>query len=130
MAKKSFIGAIAEKTDLKEKSGIKGVFSSTEAIITPELITEITPSKIEFIEENLQELRQSFIVLTEDFETLKDFVYFKKSTLDPLYSQKEALHEAFQLLFSKEENIPTRPEKDKKQERIRNANIRKKRAKK
>jgi len=130
MAKKSFIGAIAEKTDLKEKSGIKGVFSSTEEVDSAEQKIEIPIVEIIPEEESLQELRQSFIVLSEDFEKLKDFVYFKKSTLDPLYSQKEALHEALQLLFSKEENIPARPEKVKKQERLRNANIRKKRAKK
>jgi hypothetical protein len=129
MAKKSFIGAIAEKTDLREKTGIKGVFSSTEE--TPiSTGPEIPLLQVELQEKPIDELRQSFIVLTEDFEKLKDFVYFKKSTEDPLYSQKEALHMALQLLFAKEESIPERPEKVKKQERRRNANIRKKRAKK
>lgn len=128
MAKKSFIGAIAEKTDLKEKSGIKAVFSSTEVTKTSDRIIVNTPVPIEQEEENPQEIRQSFIVMCDDFEKLKDFVYYKKSTMDPLYSQKEALHIAFQMLFATEENIPERPEKVKKIERLRNANIRKKRA--
>jgi len=128
MAKKSFIGAIAQKTDLKEKSGIKAVFSSTEALHTPEKIKFNTPVLLEQEEESPSEIRQSFIVSSNDFDKLKDFVYYKKSTMDPLYSQKEALHIAFEMLFATEENIPVRPEKVKKQERLRNASIRRKRA--
>jgi hypothetical protein len=128
MARKSFTKAISEKTALKEKSGISAVFSSSEVVVTPNLKISEHHSQVE-MEENIQEeLRQSFIVLYEDLEKLKDFVYFKKMNQDPFYSQKEALHSAFQLLFATEEAISERPEKVKKQERLRNANIRRKRA--
>ena len=128
MAKKSFIGAISEKTTLKEKSGINAIFSSSEEITPSPIKISDLHSHVDLEEELHNELRQSFIVISDDLEKLKDFVYFKKTMQDPLYSQKEALHVALQLLFSTEVNIPSRPEKVKKQERLRNANIRRKRA--
>ncbi len=125
MAKKSFKDAIADKTDLIGKSGIKGMFSSTETDPEP-------PKNIDVLvaEENVpEETRQSFIVLESDMERLKDFVFHKKSTMDPLFSQKEAMHQALQLLFEKEGTFPERPDRVKKQERLRNASLRRKRAK-
>lgn len=122
MAKKSFKDAIADKTDLKGKSGIKGMFSPTE--------DNDQSIQILAAEETVpEETRQSFVVFESDMEKLKDYVYHKKLTVDPLFSQKEALHQALQLLFDKEGYFPERPEKVKKQERLRNASLRGKRIK-
>lgn len=127
MAKKSFLNAVSENTALKEKSGVSAVFTATAKEVEPAQEPKNIKSVL-LVEQDSAELRQSFIVMADDLDKLKDFVYHKKLTENPLYSQKEALHEAFNLLFAQVKNIPDRPESVKRQERKRNESIRKKRA--
>ena len=112
MSKKSFLGAIQDKTSLKEKSGISGVFTSTTEKPSP--VHKPVASAPDPDEPT--ELRQSFIIMSDDLDTLKDYVYMKKIQGDPSFSQKEALHLSLQMLFDTEKNIPARPEKVKQQE--------------
>lgn len=111
MAKKGFKSAIDSKTKLGEKAGISGVFSSTsEKKVTP--VTQV----IQEDENEPQNIRQTFVILDTTMETLKDYVYMQKKNIDPLYTQKEALQEALDLLFSKYDEIPERPLAVKKKE--------------
>lgn len=60
--------------------------------------------------EEHQNLRQSFIIQDYYLNKLRDFVHFKKMNVNPYYTQKEALQEALDLLFSTIKKIPERPE--------------------
>ena len=124
MAKKSFLGAIHDKTALKEKGGIGALMVSTEhkAEVKHKQVIA-TPNK-----EVNKELRQSFIIMSQDLDKLKDYVYLKKTQGDFSFSQKEALHLALQLLFDQEKSIPTRPAKVKQQEANRSMNLSRMRA--
>lgn len=113
MAKNFFLSVINEKTSISEKGGIGSVFKSTEE--QTKVIKPVTPSTDP---DETNELRQSFIVMSDDLDKLKDYVYFKKVEGDPSFSQKEALHLALKLLFDQEKNIPQRLEKVKHQELI------------
>lgn len=126
MAKKSFKNAISDKTKLGDKTGVAAVFSAT----TPKEVTPVTPKKkevvqIESVPEELQDLRQSFIIREDYFEKLKDFVHFKKMNVDFTYNQKTALQDALDLLFDTVKDIPPRPEAVRRQENKRMKNLRK-----
>jgi len=113
---KSFKAAI-NKTSLSEKSGISALLtSSNEEQAKPKLVNV----------KETKELRQSFIITSDDFEKLKDYVFMKKQSMDPLFSQKEALHLALNILFEKEKNIPPRPEAARRAETKRSIALRKK----
>jgi len=117
MAKKSFKNAIDTKTKLGEKSGIGAVFTSTSNTVAEPV--EASPRTVE---ENIKpagaprNVRQTFMFSDTYLEKLKDFVYYKKKNVDPLYTQKEAIHEAFDLLFESVEELPERPASVKKKE--------------
>lgn len=133
MAKKSFKDAL-NKTHLTDApvSGIKAVFSPTinkdetvqaAKVIEPEEVK--TKKTISDLDNPDADTRQTFIISGRDMETLKNYIYFKKSHVDPYYSQKEALHQALELLFSQEKEIPERPNSVKLQEMLKTANIKK-----
>ena len=114
MSKKSFISAINEKTSISEKGGgIGSVFKSTEKEVR--VAKSFDDTILNADPNDPIELRQSFIIMSDDFDKLKDYVYHKKKE-DPSFSQKEALHLALQLLFEQEQNIPARPAKVRQQE--------------
>jgi hypothetical protein len=129
MAKKSFKNAISESTSLKEKAGIQAVFAATTVDVAEE-VKEKSKSNSVLLEENREpaELRQSFIIREDYLDKLKDFVYLKMYSGNPIYNQKIALQDALDLLFASVDNIPSRPDVLKRQELKRNENIRKKRS--
>ena len=133
MAKKSFKDSL-HKTHITDTgvSGIKAVFSSTIGKERKEETAKIIESKdvktknaVFDVDEIEADIRQTFIVSAKDMETLKNYIYFKKLQAEPYYSQKEALHQALELLFAQEDVIPERPNAIKLQEMIKTANIKK-----
>lgn len=150
MAKKSFLNAIDSNTKLGEKSGVSAVFSSTAApepqqpssaapaspapqkTVAPKTTEKKTatvatpsPSPVPFNApaDEPKNIAHSFYITDVYLDQLKDFVYHKKTTVDPYYSQKEALLEALDLLFATAGTIPERPLSVKKKEAKRSKNI-------
>jgi hypothetical protein len=54
---------------------------------------------------------------------MRDYVHLKRQQGDSLFTQKDALQEAFELLFNKIGSMPSRPEHIKEAERIRSNKI-------
>lgn len=128
MAKKSFKSAI-DKTKLGEKSGVSAVFSSTTDKKETPKAQVVQTSEPEEPQEP-KSARHSIVIREDYLDKLKDFVYFKKKNDDPFYSQKDALHEAFDMLFATVEEIPERPKAVKLAEKKRSGNLKKAKAKK
>lgn len=119
MAKKSFRTAI-DKTNLNERSGIKSLVSSTAAAPKDKEATEPKP-----VEENIPEdIRQTFIIREDYLEKLKDYVHMIRISEDSYYTQKDAMHEALDMLFESAGDIPARPDKLKQREKDRAQRIR------
>jgi hypothetical protein len=72
-------------------------------------ITSITPPKNDSDIAKNKDLRQTFLINESYFEKLKDYVHTKKITGEYTYTQKEAIHEALDLLFNTITLVP-RPE--------------------
>lgn len=148
MAKKSFTNAIASNTKLGEKSGVSAVFSSTAAPEpqqpssaapaspapqktaapkTTEKKTASAPvataSPSPAPAEEPRNIAHSFYITDTYLDQLKDFVYHQKTTVDPFYTQKDALMRALDLLFATADTIPERPLSVKKKEAKRGNNI-------
>jgi len=123
MAKKSFRNAIDKNTNLIEKTGVNAVFSSTEEKkVTP--VIPVTPTLENSIEDSdNKDIRQTFIIREVYFDKLKDFIHLKKIN-DYTYNQKDAIHEALELLFSSVKEIPKRPDYVRKAENKRIKNLR------
>lgn len=113
MAKKTFINSI-EKTNIASKTGIGGLFSGSQEGGEP---------KATIAEKSQDEVRQTFIIQADHLERLRDYVHLKRQQGDSLFTQKEALQEALELLFKKAGNIPSRPDHIKEAERIRSSKI-------
>lgn len=112
MAKKSFRTAI-DKTKLNERSGIKSLVSSPAA----ESKETETPKPVE--DKIPEDIRQTFIVREDYLEKLKDYVHMIRISEDSYYTQKDAMHEALDMLFESAGEIPNRPEKLKQREKDR-----------
>lgn len=74
-------------------------------------------------EEKPSVIRQTFIIGPEYLDRIKDLVYTKRKSGDFEYSQKDALHDALDLLFAKS-NITQRPQEVRDKEERRNQKIR------
>lgn len=112
MAKKSFRTAI-DKTKLNERSGIKSLVGSPTAKATE----ADTPKPVE--DSIPEDIRQTFIIREDYLEKLKDYVHMIRISEDSYYTQKDAMHEALDMLFESAGEIPNRPEKLKQREKDR-----------
>jgi hypothetical protein len=104
-------------------------FLNEEPKSTKESVTEVTPSTIEPKPERQlisiapsEDIRQTFVIGTKYLEKLRDFVYTKRKSGDFEYTQKNALHDALDLLFKGNELLE-RPENIKQKEAIRSRKI-------
>lgn len=62
-------------------------------------VTSITTSKNDINKDSSKDLRQTFIVCESSFERLKNYVHTRRVNGEYDYSQKNALEDAFALLF-------------------------------
>lgn len=69
-----------------------------------------------------EDVRQTFVIGTIYLEKLKDFVYTKRKSGEFEYTQKNALHDALDLLF-KDNQLLERPENIRKKEELRSKKI-------
>ena len=113
MAKKTFLNSI-DKTNIAGKTGINSLFSGNAV--------KEEPAQVQ-TDKHPEEVRQTFIILTDHLEKMRDYVHLKRQQGDSLFTQKDAIQEAFELLFRKTGNIPSRPEHIKEAERIRSSKI-------
>lgn len=82
--------------------GINNLFRPSETLI-PSAVVEQTPvAPPDYI-------RHTVMFFPEDLEFLKNLVYAEKRKGNVNYSQKEALHDAIELLRKMNENISQRP---------------------
>ena len=114
MTKKTFLNSI-DKTNIAGKTGINSLFSGSAV--------KEEPAQNVVVEEYPEEVRQTFIIKSDHLERMRDYVHLKRQQGDSLFTQKDALQEAFELLFNKIGNIPTRPDHIKEAERIRSNKI-------
>lgn len=122
--RKSFKSAI-DKTNLNEKGGLKSLVSSA-APAAPDAVTE--PRLIGQEEEPPKDVRQTFVIREDYLEKLKDYVHMVRITEDSYYTQKDAMHEALDMLFETAGEIQPRPAKLKEREQERARRIRRGRA--
>ena len=113
MAKKNFLDSI-DKTNLSSKKGISSLFTGPE--VKEEKNSVLTDKYPE-------EVRQTFIIKSDHLEKIRDYVHLKRQQGDSMFTQKDALQEAFELLFKKIGNIPSRPEHIKEAEKLRSNKI-------
>jgi hypothetical protein len=113
MAKKNFLDSI-DKTNISSKKGISSLFTG------PEVKEEINTV---FTEKYPEEIRQTFIIKSDHLEKIRDYVHLKRQQGDSMFTQKDALQEAFELLFKKIGKIPSRPEHIKEAEKLRSNKI-------
>ncbi len=123
--RKSFKSAI-DKTNLNEKGGLKSLVSGT----APAKETSEVPLVKQEQQENEppKDVRQTFVVREDYLEKLKDYVHMIRITEDSYYTQKDAMHEAMDMLFEKAGEIKPRPDKLKEREQERAQRIRRGRA--
>lgn len=115
MAKKDFKNSI-NQTNIPAKSGIQGLFSTTDDLGNSDESTislkvkEVTPIiSVTLSELDLKDVRQTFIIRNDYLEKLKDYVHHKRQAGYSFYTQKEALQEALEAFFSLLD-VPTRPD--------------------
>jgi len=113
MAKKNFLDSI-DKTNLSSKKGISSLFTGPEV---KEGINSVLTDKYP------EDVRQTFIIKADHLEKIRDYVHLKRQQGDSMFTQKDALQEAFELLFKKIGNIPSRPEHIKEAEKVRSNKI-------
>ena len=123
MAKKSFKSAI-DKTNLNERGGIKSLVS---APASPPQQEEAPLVKREE-DKQPKDVRQTFVVREDYLERLKDYVHMIRITEDSYFTQKDAMHEALDMLFESAGEIKSRPDKLKEREQDRARRIRQGRA--
>ena len=130
MAKKDFKNSI-NQTNIPAKSGIQGLFSTTDDLGTTGESTislkvkEVTPIiSVTLSDLDLKDVRQTFIIRNDYLEKLKDYVHHKRQAGYSFYTQKEALQEALEAFFSLLE-VPTRPDFIKEAEQKRANRIKK-----
>ena len=132
MSKKSFKTSI-NKTGLKNKGGIHSLISpvvredksqiNVNKVILETQVTSVTP--VIHHQELNRDIRQTFIMGSDYLDNLKNYVHMVRKSGDSMYSQKDALRDALDALFSKVKNIPERPEEVKRREEERKTRIRK-----
>lgn len=129
---KSFKGLLNNNLDKipESKKDILDLFQEEQSI-QKECVTKVTPSiKSTYESDNSEEeilskdIRQTFIIGEDYLEKLKDFVHTKRVTGIYLYTQKNALHDALDLLF-KDTTLINRPDEIKQKEEKRANKIRK-----
>jgi len=113
MAKKSFQDSI-EKTNIAAKTGISSLFTGPGVKEEPKTV---------LAEKYPEEIRQTFIIKSDHLEKIRDYVHLKRQQGDSMFTQKDALQEAFELLFKKIGKIPSRPEHIKEAEKLRSNKI-------
>jgi hypothetical protein len=88
--------------------------------VTPVLLEEKKEKQvIESIEELIPlDVRQTFVIGSDYLEKTKNYVHLQRINGSYEYSQKNAIHDALDLLF-KDLNIPDRPQKLKDKEKSR-----------
>jgi hypothetical protein len=99
MAKKDFKGGISTliKRTEEHQPETNGKNPSPESMATISNVADI----------------RTTLVMGEDYlEWLKDYVYSRKVKGDFRFTQKEALHEAIDLLKKKNGQLPSRPESE------------------
>ena len=122
--RKSFKSAI-DKTNLNERGGIKSLVSAPSPVKST---NEIPLVKQEEEAAQPKDVRQTFVVREDYLEKLKDYVHMIRVTEDSYYTQKDAMHEALDMLFESAGEIKPRPDKLKEREQERAQRIRKGRA--
>lgn len=129
---KSFKGLLNNNSDKipESKKDILDFFQEEQSIQN-ESVTKVTPPikstiKDDFSDEEIlsKDIRQTFILGEDYLEKLKDFVHTKRVTGSYLYTQKNALHDALDLLF-KDIKLINRPDEIKLKEEKRANKIRK-----
>lgn len=130
MAKKDFKNSI-NQTNIPSKSGIQGLFSTTDDLgnsdesSTSLKAKEVTPViSVTLSDLDLKDVRQTFIIRNDYLEKLKDYVHHKRQAGYSFYTQKEALQEALEAFFSLQD-VPTRPDFIKEAEQKRANRIKK-----
>lgn len=130
MAKKNFKNSI-NQTNIPAKSGIQGLFSTTDDLgnsdesSTSLKAKEVTPViSVTLSDLDLKDVRQTFIIRNDYLEKLKDYVHHKRQAGYSFYTQKEALQEALEAFFSLLD-VPTRPDFIKEAEQKRASRIKK-----
>lgn len=81
------------------------------------------PDQAEVLDDEERDLRQTFIIGQSYLERLKDYVHTKRVQGQYEYTQKQALHDALDMLFQGVD-IKPRPEHIRKQEDARKQKIR------
>jgi hypothetical protein len=126
--KKSFKSAI-DKTNLNEKRGINSLVSGTVAAAPAPAPEAGTEAKLVGQEAELpKDVRQTFVIREDYLEKLKDYVHMIRISEDSYYTQKDAMHEALDMLYESAGEIPPRPDKLKEREQERAQRIRRGRA--
>jgi hypothetical protein len=120
--RKSFKSAI-DKTNLNEKGGIKSLVSTGGNNPAP-----VEPKVVKQEADEPKDLRQTFVIREDYLEKLKDYVHMIRVSEDSYYTQKDAMHEALDMLFEAAGEIGPRPDKLKKREKERAQRIRRGRA--
>ena len=69
-------------------------------------------------------VRQTFVLSREHLEQLRDYVHSRRAQGDYMYSQKQALQQALELLFASDSPAPPRPAHTREQEKERRQRIR------
>lgn len=120
--RKSFKSAI-DKTNLNEKGGIKSLVSTGGNSPSP-----VEPKVVKQAAGEPKDLRQTFVIREDYLEKLKDYVHMIRVSEDSYYTQKDAMHEALDMLFEAAGEIESRPDKLKEREKERAQRIRRGRA--
>ena len=117
-SKKDILDIFQEEREGKENS---------VTVVTPKFVNEQTISQQSIPQDEIepnQEQRQTFIIGNDYLENIKDYVHTKRISGSYQYTQKNALHDALDLLF-KDIEIIKRPEEIRKQEENRSLKIKK-----
>ena len=123
--RKSFKSAI-DKTNLNEKGGLKSLVSGGSQPKEGSEIPLVKQGQEEI--EQPKDVRQTFVVREDYLEKLKDYVHMIRVTEDSYFTQKDAMHEALDMLFESAGEIKPRPDKLKEREQDRAQRIRRGRA--
>lgn len=102
---KNFKNAI-NKTNLNNKGGIAGLVGNFNKSNTDNINNNDDKSNTDNTSNT--NVRQTFIVNTYHLERLKDYVYYKRTSGDAYYTQKQAIYDAIELLLNTVNELPKR----------------------
>ncbi|MBY0424841.1 MAG: hypothetical protein K2Q22_04315 [Cytophagales bacterium] len=104
-------------------------FLNEEPKSSSKSVNEVTPNTIELMQAKQlisiapsEDIRQTFVIGATYLEKIKDYVYTKRRGGDFEYTQKNALHDALDLLF-KDNVLLERPDNIRQKEEIRSRKI-------